>query len=162
MVGHFFLFKIKIFKFKMSRNLALTFRFMNASTWLDWKLILGLTSESFASFSAWFWDCFKLNCLYIQILPWCFCFNWMVIVECYLTQHFIVNWSSQQEPLIVWEQLLSFDPCHYLLPLIQIPVVNKLITNDETQGDNNYQCVTTYSCKAGIVKSTMVKASTWT
>ena len=54
----------------------------------------------------------------------------MVIVECYLARHCVVNWSIQLEALIVREQLWSFDPCRYSLPLIQI--VNKLITNSET------------------------------
>ena len=54
MVGHFFLFKIKIFVLKKIRDWLLTFRFMNASTWLDQKLTLRLMSASFLSFSAWF------------------------------------------------------------------------------------------------------------
>ena len=37
---------------------------MNASTWLDRKLTLRLTSASFLSFSALFWDCFKFDCIY--------------------------------------------------------------------------------------------------
>ena len=141
-VGHFFfLFKIKILVLKMVANWLLTFRFMNASTWLDRKLTLRLTSESFSSFPAWFWDCLKFDCIYIQILHCCFRFNWMVIVECYLARHCVVNWSSQLEALIVREQLSSFDPCHYLLPLIQI--VNKLITDNETRDDNNNRRVST-------------------
>ena len=135
-MGHFFPFKIKVFVFKMIRNWLLTSRFMNASTWLERKLTLHLTSESFLSFSAWFWDCLKFDCIYMQILPCCFRFNWMVIVECYLAVHCIAL-----EALIVREQLSSFDPCHLLLPLIQI--VNKLITNNETRDDNNNQGVTT-------------------
>ena len=82
-----FLFKTKIFVFKMIRNWSLSFRFLNASTWLDRKLTLRLTSESFLSFSAWFWDFFKFDCIYIQILPCCFRFNWMVIVERYFARH---------------------------------------------------------------------------
>ena len=50
----------------------------------------------------------------------------MVIVGCYLARHYVVNWSSQLEAQIVQEQLWSFDPCDYPLPLIQI--VNKLTT----------------------------------
>ena len=85
--GPLFLFKMKISVLKMVTNWLLTLRFMNAFTWLNRKLTLRLTSESFLSFSAWFWDCFKLE-LHIhpdtgQILPCCFRFNWMVIVECY-------------------------------------------------------------------------------
>ena len=108
-----FLFKTKIFVFKMIRNWLLSFRFLNASTWLDLKLTLRLTSESFLSFSAWFWDFFKFDCIYIQILPCCFRFNWMVIVERYLARHCLVNWSRQLEALIVREQLSSFD---FVLP----------------------------------------------
>ena len=129
-VGHFFLFKIKFFVLKMVTNWLLTFRFMNA-TWLDWKLTLCLTSESFLSFSAWSWDCFKFDYIYIQLLPFCCRFNWMVIVECYLARHCVVNWSSHLEALIVLEQLSSFNPCHYLLLLIK--KVNKLKTNSETR-----------------------------
>ena len=70
----------------MIRNSLLTLRFMNASTWLNRKLTLLLTSESFLSFSAWFWDCCKFDCIYIGYLPCCFRFNWMVIVECYLAR----------------------------------------------------------------------------
>ena len=61
-------FFIVIFPFKMIRNWLLT--------WLDRKLTLRLTFENFLSFSAWFWDCFKFDCIYIQILPCCFSFNW--------------------------------------------------------------------------------------
>ena len=96
-----------IYVFKMIRNWLLTSQFMNASTWLERNLTLHLTSESFLSFSAWFWDCLKFDCIYMQILPCCFRFNWMVIVECYLAVHCIAL-----EALIVREQLSSFDPCH--------------------------------------------------
>ena len=65
----------------------------------------------------------------------------MVIVKCYHVQHCVVNWSGQLEALFVQEQLLSFNPCHYLLPLIQID--NKLITNKETPDDNNNRRMTT-------------------
>ena len=130
-VGHFFLFKIKFFVLKMVTNWLLTFRFMNA-TWLDWKLTLCLTSESFLSFSAWFWDCFKLDCIYIQILPCCLRCNWMVIMQCYLERAALrCKLASHLEALIVLEQLSSFNPCHYLLLLIK--KVNKLKTNSETR-----------------------------
>ena len=56
----------------------------------------------------------------------------MVIVECYLARHCLVNRSSQLEARIVQEQLWRFDRCHYSqLPLIQF--VNELITNSETR-----------------------------
>ena len=75
----------------------------------------------------------------------------MIIVEGYLAQHCFVNWSSQLEALIVREQLSSFDPCHYLLPLIQI--ANKLITNDEMRDDNNNRRVTpTVKCEPNHIK----------
>ena len=79
-VDHLFLFKIKIFVLKMVTNWLVTFRFMNASTWLDRKLTLLLTSERFLSFSAWFWDCFKLDCIYIQIRARC-CLVVFVLTE---------------------------------------------------------------------------------
>ena len=150
-MDHFFQFKKKIFVLKMVTNWLLTFRFMNASTWLDRKLTLRFTSESFLSFSAWSWDCFKFDYIYIQILPCCFRFNWMVIVECYLARHCFVNWSSELEALIVRKQLSSFDPCHFLLPLIQ--KVKKLITNDETRDHNNNRRVTpTMKCEPNHIK----------
>ena len=76
----------------------------------------------------------------------------MVIVECYLARHCFVNWSSQQlEALILREQLSSFDPFHYLLPLIQ--KVNKLITNDETRDDNIHLARDTNSeCEPNHIK----------
>ena len=129
-MGHFSLFKMKISILKMVTNWLLTFWFMNAFTWLTWKFL--------AVF------CLVLKLFQVrlhihpdtgQILPCCFHFNWMVIVECYLARHCFVNWSSQLEALIVKEQLSSFYPCHYLLPLIQI--VNKLITNDEMRDTNS-------------------------
>ena len=52
MVDHLFLIKMKIFALKMITNWLLTFQYMNASTWLDLKLTLRLTSERFLSFSA--------------------------------------------------------------------------------------------------------------
>ena len=122
----------------MATNWLLTFRFINASTWLDRKLTLRSTSEGFLSFSAWFWDCFKLDCIYIQIRAG-YC------------RHCFVNWSSQLKAFIVREQLLSFDPCHYLLPLFQ--KVNKLITNDEMRDDNNNRRVTpTVKCEPNHTK----------
>ena len=71
-----------------------------------------------------------------------------------------VNWSSQLEALIVREQLSSFDPCHYSLPLIQI--VDKLITNSETPDDNSNRVTPTVKYETNhisIVKIT-VKAPT--
>ena len=69
MVDHFILLKIKIFTFKMTRNWLLTFGSMDTFTWLDWKLPLHLKSESFLSFSAPFWDCFKSDCLLYSSYP---------------------------------------------------------------------------------------------
>ena len=43
-------------------------------------------------------------------------------MECYLAPHRLVNWSSQLAAWILREQLSSFDPCHYSLPLIRIVV----------------------------------------
>ena len=74
----------------------------------------------------------------------------MVIVECYLARHCVVNWSIQLEALIVREQLWSFDPCRYSLPLIQI--VNKLITNSETRDDNNNRVKPTVKCETNHIK----------
>ena len=74
----------------------------------------------------------------------------MVIVECYLARYCVVNWSSQLEALIVREQLWSFDPCHYSLPLIQI--VSKLITNSETRDDNNNRVKPTVKCETNHIK----------
>ena len=71
MVDHFILLKIKIFTFKMIRTWLLTFGSKNTFTWLDWKLSSHLKSESFLSFSARFWDCFKFDCLlYLFYLEW--------------------------------------------------------------------------------------------
>ena len=74
----------------------------------------------------------------------------MVIVECYLARHCVVNWSSQLEALIVREQLSSFDPCHHSLPFIQI--VNKLIANNETRDDNNNSVTPTEKCETNHIK----------
>ena len=80
--GHFFLFKIKIFVLKMVANWFLTFDYLTGPevnfAFDVWKLL---------ELSAWFWDCFKFDCIYIQILSCCFRFNGMVIVECYLAWH---------------------------------------------------------------------------
>ena len=66
-------------------------------------------------------------------------------------RHCFVNWSSQLEALIVRERLSSFDPCNYLLPLIQKG--NKLISKDETRDDNNNRRVTpTVKCEPNHIK----------
>ena len=76
------------------------------------------------------WKFLELICLVLRLfqvrlhihpdIACCFRFNGMAIVECYLSRHCVVNWSSQLEALILRRQLSSFDPCHYLLLLIQI------------------------------------------
>ena len=149
-VRHFFLFKIKIFAFKMIRNWLLTFRSMNASTWLDrtglcdWRLRVSwaflLSSEIVSSSIAYI----SRYCLFVFVL------TGMVIVECYLARHCVVNWSIQLEALTLREQLWSFDPCHYSLPLIQI--VNKLITNSETRDDNTNRVKPTVKCETNHIK----------
>ena len=120
-VGHFILLKI----FRMIRNWLLTFGSMNT--------LIHLTGLKI-SFAFEVGEFLELFCSVLRLfqvwLPFRLILPGMVIVECYLVQHCVVNWSRELEVLIVWEQLLSFDPCHYSLPLIQI--VNKLITNSET------------------------------
>ena len=115
----------------MIRNWVLIFGYMNTTTphWLDRRLSSRLTSDSFLSFSAYFWDCFKFDCIYTQIFSCCICLNWNrhrgMLPRAALP-------SKLVQALIVREQLWSFDPCHYSrLPLIQF--VNKLVTNSETR-----------------------------
>ena len=59
--------------------------------------------------------------IYVQVrcIALLYLLTGMVIVESYLVRHFVLNWSSQLEALIVLEQLWSIDPCHYSLLLIQ-------------------------------------------
>ena len=116
MVGHFFSVQNKNLRVKKDQRLITDFLIYEC---------LHLTGPE-VNFAFDVWKFLELFCLvlrlfqvrlyiYIQIrtiLPCCFCFNWMVIVKCYLTQHSIANWSSQLEPSIVREQLLSFlDNC---------------------------------------------------
>ena len=121
-VGHFFLSKIKIFAFKMIRNRLLTFWSMNASTSLDRKLTLCLMSREFLELFCLVLRLFQVQLhIYVQVhcIALLYLLTGMVIVESYLVRHFVLNWSSQLEALIVREQLWSIDPCHYSLLLIQ-------------------------------------------
>ena len=52
--------------------------------------------------------------------------------------------------LILREQLWSFDPCHYSLPLIHI--FNKLITNNKTRDDNNNRVKPKVKCETNHIK----------
>ena len=83
---------------------------MNASTWLDRKLTLRLTSESFLSFTAWFWDCFKFDCIYTSryvlyclvvfvLTEWS---SWNVTSRSIPLQTGPVNWSHRLYESSYW------------------------------------------------------------
>ena len=59
------------FAFKMIRNWLLTFRSRNDFSWPDRKSSSRLTSESFSSFFAYFWEYCKFDCIYLvnKLLP---------------------------------------------------------------------------------------------
>ena len=113
----------------MIRNWLLIFGSMNTTTdWTGsyprvWPLIVSwpflLISEIVSSSIA-----------YIpRYFPVVFVWTEIVIAECYLARHCLVNRSRHW---LYESSCGSFDPCHYSqLPLIQF--VNKLVTNSETR-----------------------------